>query len=183
MKREPFERGLRKIYAIHGKKAPENPDVIEAIWERIEQLPSEFMAYAIEKLQDMDKLPQNMGKFLKVDLWPEFLSDNPQLRAGASFECLECGGSGFIHAFRIDEGSYNNIREAFECQCRRGEQGWTREKILATGKYGFTDMQLAEANPDHFARYRDKWLACIGKPEEIRKEHEEYTINWVEVDR
>lgn len=182
MKRELFERCLKKIYAIHGKKAPENFDVVDAIYERVETLPPEFMDYAIEKFQDMEKLPANMGKFLKVDLWPEYLSENPQLRARASYECSECGGSGFIRAYRNGDGNYNGALTLFDCECRKGAQGWNRNKILATGKYSFTDMELANANPERFASFREKYLSTIGKPEEVRKEHADYLADWVEVD-
>jgi len=132
MDKNRFSLWIADVYANFGKAKP-GPEIMRAIYSRVEDLPDDFFRFAGEKLADYDDLPRNMGKLLKVMLWPEYLSAHPELRSYAD-RCPECGGSGFI-VRRVDTGRPGYGRDvAFECVCRAGrDQGWTQDRIDMAG--------------------------------------------------
>lgn len=75
-----FQEGLERIYATFARKFPENDRIPEAIYRRVARLPDAFMDFAVARIEDMEKLPANLGRYLFRDLWPEYLDANPELR-------------------------------------------------------------------------------------------------------
>ena len=132
MDKTRFSNWISDVYANFGRAKP-GPEIMRVIYERVEELPDDFFRFAGEKIADYDDLPRNMGKLLKVNLWPEYLSAHPELRSFAD-NCPECGGTGFI-VKRVDTGRPGYGRDvAFECVCRAGQDaGWTRERIEMAG--------------------------------------------------
>ena len=126
-----FSNWISDVYANFGRAKP-GPEIMRVIYERVEGLPDDFFRFAGDKLADYDDLPRNMGKLLKVTLWPEYLAAHPELRSHAD-DCPECGGLGFI-IMRVATGKPNYGRDvAFQCVCRIGDQGWTRKRIEMAG--------------------------------------------------
>lgn len=71
MKMLEFEEGMDAIYAIFGKRSPEGR-VLDVIWERIRWFPDGFMAYAKQCLENEEKLPVNLGRYLVDEVWPAY---------------------------------------------------------------------------------------------------------------
>lgn len=179
MKRELFEDCIDRIFAAFGKREPECR-IMEAIWERVSYFPDSFMEYAEKTLKDEDKLPTNLGKYLAIDLWPEFLGDHPELIAAKRHNCDYCDGSGYYHVWRNDDSAYNGTEYQLKCVCKAGDRGWTRAKIEETGIFTFNDPDSSQAGIEHWRKYRRKLQNVIGHTEELRPRHEEYMQNYVE---
>jgi hypothetical protein len=132
MNNETFLGWMKNLYGTFGKPAPQL-HVVTAAYQRVEGLPDRFFDFALERLQDREMLPQNLGRELRVVLWPEFLEAHPELRSHVA-DCPECGGLGFI-IMRVATGKPNYGRDvAFQCVCRIGQdQGWTRKRIEMAG--------------------------------------------------
>lgn len=80
MNKAYFLERFRDICGVFGRNMfPEH--VQNAVYRQIEALPDAFMDYALSELEREEKLPSNLGRFLKLELWPKYLDNNPQLRA------------------------------------------------------------------------------------------------------
>jgi hypothetical protein len=178
--REIFNQALRRIYAAHGKIAPANPDILAAIWKRVEDLPDAFMAYAETRFADYEKLPGNMGRELKCDLWPEFRGQNPELVTRREERCDLCRNSdfaGMFRAYRDDE-----VRMLFCCSDyaqKNSLRRYTRFEALNEGyalEPQVSDDVRAEIRDAMERRLMDKRFADmgVGNNQPPRKEHADY---------
>lgn len=140
MKRLEFEDGLEAIYAAFGKNMPANAAVIECIWQRIAHLPDEFMQFAKSRLQDMEKLPANLGLYIARDLWSDFKAEHPEkfIRA-QNAGCGKCH-NGLRMLYSPDGGQY-----ATACGCCTD-----RKLIESCGQlddYGIQRLGLSDTRP------------------------------------
>lgn len=120
---------LDEIYAAFGKASP-TPRIRQAVYRKIVDLPNDFMVYAQRRLEDMETLPQNLGRYMLVDLWPDYLAENPQLKAQTR-ACPDCDTKtpGWFTVWKP-----GGERLICECVCRKGnDTGWTRKRALAAG--------------------------------------------------
>lgn len=167
MKRLTFEDGMDEIYAAFGKKSPE-PRVLDAAFRRVENLPDEFMAFCVKRLPDEEKLPQNLGRFMLRELWPEFLDRRPELRSQVMEHapCQRCNMSdmpGYIRVWHTER------REArvFRCTCNNAASGLEQPSDAWLMENGY--VWEAPAVPENH------WLrSLLGRQFRPRPEHEEY---------
>lgn len=89
MSYDRFFDGIEEIFAAFGKKMPEDR-VVQAIYKRVRSLPDGFMDFAVRHFEDEEQLPKNMGHYLLRDLWPEYLSRNPDLKSHEYARCEKC---------------------------------------------------------------------------------------------
>lgn len=129
-----FTQMIVEVFAAFGKREP-TQRIRDAVFRRIANLPDSFLPYAQKRLEDMDSLPQNLGRYLLRELWYDFLDENPRLRAAerSVYGCAECGRhQGTIYAFR-QSGSMT-YEYALDCVCKAGMTlGWTRERAVQAG--------------------------------------------------
>jgi len=129
-----FLAWMKTLYGTFGKPPPQ-AHVVEAAYRRVEGLPDRFFAYALDRLQEREALPQNLGRDLRVVLWPDFLSAHPELRSRAG-DCPECNGDGAIIVTLADpKGRQGHGKTVgFQCVCKVGDaEGWTRDRIIERG--------------------------------------------------
>lgn len=133
-----FEAGMTRIYSIFGKSAPK-PEVLEAVWDRVHDMPDAFLDYAIVLVRDEDMLPRNLGKYLD-SLKPEFWS---QKNGGTGKKekqlgCRDCYKSpGWIYMY----APQTHYETWFPCACGLGETPYDipRTSKATLRKHGYTD--------------------------------------------
>lgn len=163
MEKFKFSSALGEIYAAFGKALP-NPAVVNAIYRRVERLPDDFMAYAVETLQDREDLPKNLGLHLLRTLWPEYLSRHPGLWArGEQYGCDNCRnlkpGNGFFFVWDTD-----GHEKLAKCACNTNPDfaSWpalTRYSALKSGLL-LTDPQM-EAAAGRLSRPDNPWHGLL----------------------
>ena len=125
-----FLSWMKTLYGTFGKAASQ-AHVVDAAYRRVEGMPDAFFTFALEKLEDLDALPQNLGRELRTVLWPEYLAAHPEKRSYAD-TCPECNGQGAIIVRIADpqgRPGYGRDR-AFRCVCAVGnDEGWTWGRI------------------------------------------------------
>lgn len=166
MEKQLFLHRLDEIFAAFGKKYPERR-IEDAIWRRICDLPDDFMAYAQARLEELDKLPGTLGRYLASEIWPEYQARH-RFKGLQDRNCPECRGIGAISAW--DKRGY-----AFSHRCICNGGTWTRERLLESG------MQLEDPA---FERCKNSWTrsteveaaiaATLGKDFPIRERHAEF---------
>lgn len=182
MQYETFLDGYREILATFGKTSTPAPILIDAVFKRVRALPDAFMAYAVKRIQDMEKLPANFGAFLRNELWPDYLDANPQMRArGQEFSCHRCKqGSPGLKAFYSPDG------ETHICAC---DCCTDKRRIDLLGKFpdeelrarGFlTERPLRE--PTEIGRKLAAICASALGEHKPRPEHTSYLKNMEEPD-
>ena len=93
MNKEVFAEWIRDMYATFGKAAPSQA-IMAAVFRRIDSMPTGFLEYAQDRLQDRDTLPQNLGRELRNVLWPEYLQAHPEIRGRETvYGCNNCAES------------------------------------------------------------------------------------------
>lgn len=130
-----FAEWMRTLYGTFGKNNPAQ-HVIHAVYHRVECLPDSFLAYAMERLEDREVLPANLGRELYRVLWPEYRSQHPELVAREDLRgCNACRTSmpGFIWGYQADGHRY-----VFKCRCNDAPQfahlgAWTPRQIVDAG--------------------------------------------------
>lgn len=128
-----FLQGIRQLYATFGKKLPEK-DILDEIFRRVQDMPAEFMAFALTRLQDEEKLPANLGRYLAHEIWADWQIQNGlKTLAVQSVACKECDPRtpGWIPVIR---GMYDYLAK---CVCnsdtRYPEPGRTRQQLVDAG--------------------------------------------------
>lgn len=86
--------GLKEIYAAHGKRLPDE-GIRNAIFKRIQNLPPEFMSFAIAQLEDAPSLPTNLGYHLLRELWPDYRFQHPEITSVHDKVCCPLCISGY----------------------------------------------------------------------------------------
>lgn len=170
---QEFASGIEEIYAIFGKKSPEDK-VNEIIYRRVMNLPPEFMTFAVRHFEEQETLPRNMGFYLTKILWPEYLERNPHLKSYEEKQlcpnCLE-EMPGFRRVYAKEETAQGVVWVPMEVRCQCGiapnprndpiYSDWDLEKMGLKLKCPYPDVQFMAA----------KWRKVIGHNEEQRPEH------------
>ena len=102
-----FDRLIKETYATYGKPDP-RPSVLDAAFKQVSELPDDFILWAAEKLQDADRLPANIGRELRKELFPAWkASQMPTFTAEQFYadmcgdpQCPECRGKGWFYGWR-----------------------------------------------------------------------------------
>jgi len=114
-----------------------------AIFERIHDLPDSFMSFAVEELRDYASLPTNLGREIRIVLWPTYLEKNPQLRArtdnGGCDACRRsAAGAGFFYV-RAPGGKRDAL---IKCVCNK------LPNVAHWKAWSIMDMHTAGIIPD-----------------------------------
>lgn len=134
-----FLDALDDIYAAFGKKMPEQR-IATAAYRRIENLPAEFLPYAKARLEDMEKLPSNLGLFMLKELWPDYRAEHPEKFVNEPLDgCEKCSGG-----LRIIYDKFG-IQYATACQCCTNRD--LIEKCGQLDDYEITSRGLFTAMP------------------------------------
>ena len=111
-----FNRHINRIYGTFGKPSP-SEEVQGAVWEIVQELPNGVMELAVTLLRQEDKLPQNVGGWIKRVAWPAWTERNPQQidrhADNPTGSCPHCGGKGTYTLYN-PQGNYPT---AFVCIC------------------------------------------------------------------
>ena len=123
MRELEFSDRLREIYAIFGKAYPAQA-IVDAIYRQVQNFPDDFMAYAVGYCQNQTDLPRNLGLFLRQQVWPDYLTQNPQKRQAPRC-CPDCNPDtpGFFLAWKPDGTS-------MLCICACNEHSGLESKML-----------------------------------------------------
>lgn len=174
---DKFFNGMEDIYAAFGKKMPEDK-IVQAIYKRVKTLPDAFMDFALKCLEDEEKLPQNLGRYLFRNLWPEYLALHPELKAIEDIACCsKCApdmpGYRKVWQPELVLGQEDYTPRIIRCTCGNAPNP-KKEPI-------FTDDQLLNMGwlikspyADKYPTMPGKWRNVIGKEGEMRQEHKEY---------
>lgn len=130
-----FSNCIARVFAAHGKTFP-STQIAAAIFARVDSLPDGFMPWAAGKLEDFDKLPTNLGRSLRRELWPEYLEKHPELKAKENRgRCNNCSPDleGFFWAWDQDGKRY-----CLKCACNDRQemahwQSWTPRMAVDAG--------------------------------------------------
>lgn len=163
---------IGRIYASFGKNMPSQA-IRDAIFRRVEKFPEAFMAYAEKRLIEQESLPQNLGRYLEQELWPDYKNANPLVGEWRKQEsCPLCHPAmpGFRRVYSAD------FSDCFlwKCPCNTdahyaGQIAWTDELIAQHGLHTYQEwLEWIEENPP---KYAGKYLRVIGHSEPIRPRH------------
>lgn len=175
MRKSYFLDQMEKIYATFGKKTPQEA-VTDEIFNRIEDFPDDFMDYARSRLCDMEALPQNLGRFLARELWPDFRASRPELFTGRTDNgCPLCARDtpGYRRVWNPDNKNWVIL----PCPCnakRKTEFAATDVMIHAMG--WLTEAEAREARKERYPDGISHKHICgmVGHREETGKEHKAY---------
>lgn len=164
-----FSNCMAKVFAAHGKTFPRK-EIADAIFFRVDGLPDEFMSWAAAQLEDFDKLPANLGRSLRRELWPEYLDKHPELRVHERQQrCNNCSPDldGFFWAWNLD-----GTRYCLKCACNaRPEmthwQSWTPRMAVDAG----LTLSEPEAAANRPRSLPSKAQSALGHSEPPRQEH------------
>lgn len=166
---EHFLEKLREIYGTFGKNMAPN-HVQDAIFRRVRDLPDAFMDFALRKLENEVSLPANLGRHLRLELWPDYLDENPQLRAATvPAGCPRCAsGNPGIRNYWEADGTPHTCR----CICNTdprtaGQWTPTDAELLSLGFYLRNPLPTAKYLPPHLRK-------VIGHVEPAREAHRQY---------
>lgn len=130
-----FVDDLDNIFATFGKARPTDR-ILSAAYRHVENLPDDFMRYAKEKLCDAEKLPANLGAYMKNILWPDYKQAYPEkiIRNDRPF-CPRCDpNTAGLKRY------YSHDGEIHLCACDCCTDDWYRSR------FGYwTDFDLEQA--------------------------------------
>lgn len=176
-----FDGYLDNIYAAFGKNRPSSR-IANAIYERVEQLPSEFMEWAKKRLQDEEKLPANLGAYLKNILWPEWKQANPEKIINVERQrCPRCAHNlpGFKRFWEPDSTPHECACDCNHDENDRKNLGYlTDAEILARGWI----LELPEQAWDNERTQGLIRGSLRARMDAQRKAHIDYTQKYVELD-
>lgn len=154
-----FSDALREIYATFGKTYPAQA-VANAIFKRINELPDDFMAFALERCQQREDLPKNLGLFLRQQLWPDYRAAHPEVRQ-AQQACPDCDKDmpGFFTAWR------NGVPVTCICACNTNSD-WVGKILGPMSKRQAREQGLETSPPA-----TDKASMALGHTESLRPAH------------
>lgn len=125
MDRAYFEELMGETFAAFQKADPK-PPVLDAIFKQIDQFPDAFMDWAAEQMQDSDRLPLNIGRHMRRNLWPEWRASQISPATGGRSgdpQCPECHGEGWFHVWKVGAPA-GTAPTAWACRCNRIVDSW-----------------------------------------------------------
>jgi len=152
MDRATFDFEMGRVFDGFQRPAP-RPGAMDEIFYQISMLGGEddhlgnaFISWAAERLRDEEKLPANVGRHMRLVLYPEWLKAVAEAKgtdAGSGdLVCAECGGSGWHQVWRPD-AKPGDGPVAVPCTCNqivelqfRGAEAvrkWTKAGLLDAG--------------------------------------------------
>lgn len=177
MNYDNFYDGIEDIYATFGKKMPETK-VLERIYDRVKQLPDGFIDFAAKRVEDLEKLPQNIGMYLLRELWPDYLEKHSELKSRLDLACCprccpDLPGWRKIYQPEVTgwgEETYKPV--IIRCTCGNAPNP-NHEKVYQD--YELENMGFRLKCPFRWSRDNlpDYMRSSLGE-KEIRPEHEEY---------
>lgn len=180
MQRVVFDNCIDGIYAAFGKNEP-SARISDAIFRRVENLPDEFMLWAEDRLADEERLPANLGAYLKNILWPDFKQAHPEKIVNIPKErCNRCGPTPGIKRF------YGKDWEVFECACDCCKNEWLIQRLGYWTDRELWDMGFSLALPDTAWNNErtQKYIKRVldADLDAVRPAHKAYTERYVEQD-
>lgn len=98
--REPiFTDAVAEIYATFGRAVPAGA-IRDTLFDRTSHIPDEAAPYIVERICDLDRLPQNMSREFR-NAWADWRARNPTRIVRP--DCPACGNSGVRHCWGPDE--------------------------------------------------------------------------------
>ena len=102
-----FDRLVKETYATYGKPDP-RPAVLDAAYKHVADMPDDFIVWASERLQDADRLPPNLGRELRKELYPAWKASQMPTFTNEQFyadmcgdpDCPECHGKGWFYVWK-----------------------------------------------------------------------------------
>ena len=170
-----FTQEFGTIYAAFSKNPP-TKTMRDTLFKRIEHLPDGFMIYARQQLQELESLPQNLGRYILRHLWPDYLDAHPELRSRRQeYSCSLCNQDtpGFRRVYSAD------FRECTlrKCPCnhdprRASAIAWTDDLIHERGLR--TARDFLEWSKGEMPHLPEKFRDAIGNNEPPRERHANY---------
>jgi hypothetical protein len=105
-----FRNEMHRLFGAHAKTA--SRAILDAVWMRVQDKPDEFMIWAVKRLCDEEKLPQNLGRYFEIVLYADWRGSKGYRREALP-GCHECQ-NGFIRAWRQD-----GDRVLLRCLCNQ----------------------------------------------------------------
>lgn len=180
MNKMVFSQCLNEIFSMFGRRMPDQR-ICAMIFKRVEILPDNFMYFAVSHFEDQEKLPSNMGYYLKRILWPEYLNKNPELRSNQYSCCPKCiqGMPGYRQVWEYEKTAVGNFwtPKIIRCTCGnapnpRNERIFSDYELL---QYGFSldtpEIYKNRKVPDSF---KNAILNTIPTAENHALDFEEY---------
>ena len=107
MEKTLFDRLIGETYATYGKPTPRQ-SVLDAAFKFVADFPDEFILWAAEQMQDADRLPPNIGRTLKKDLFPAWRASQMPTFTNEQYyadmcgdpDCPECRGKGWFYVWK-----------------------------------------------------------------------------------
>lgn len=168
MREDYFYEKLREIYATFSKAFPAG-HISAAIFKRVQNLPDDFMDYALTRLENDVSLPQNLGRYLRMELWWDYLEKHPEQSAYYQpIGCFRCKNQPGIRLYWEPDGTVHPCK----CVCNMDPRiahisAPTDAELLALGYF--------LENPCPVTSYMPKQMRdAIGHDEPVRKAHAEY---------
>ena len=147
MERAKFDRVMNEIFAAFQKSQPRQA-VLDVIYDKVADLPDDFIDWAADKIRDEEKLPVNLGRELKR-LWPAFKAETMPAcqpdpyanEASGDPNCPDCKGAGWHYVYPIGCRP-GTAPYAVPCLCNTVVDSWERPPrkasladLKATGKW------------------------------------------------
>lgn len=132
MERTRFDRVMNEVFAAFQKQQPRQA-VLDVIFEKVADLPDDFIDWAAAKLKDEEKLPLNLGRELKR-LWPAFKAETTPVEQYDPYaneqagdpNCPDCRGRGWHYVWPTDPKLYKPgcAEYAVPCLCNTTVDSW-----------------------------------------------------------
>ena len=94
-----FQDMLHTIYATFGRSVP-SQDIRDVLYGRVAGIPDEVAACIVERICDLERLPQNMSREFR-NAWADWRAKNPTRIIRP--DCPACGNIGVRHLWGRDE--------------------------------------------------------------------------------
>ena len=192
MERQDLSEAMNVVFAAFQKPAPREA-VLDAIYKRVSEYPSDFIFWAADKLQEEEKLPMNLGREL-VRMYPAWKAETTPVEQWDPYRneqsgdknCPECKGTGWFYCYPTDPKLYKPglAPYAIPCLCNTVVDSWEHppkkaslEDLRRTGRWTFhRPPDVKNHEPTHLGfslrQLLDRLHAGVGiqgEPEDPRR--------------
>ena len=156
MKRETFQSGLDQIYDIFSGSRRPSSEAKVTWFGRLQHIPEEAVAFIVERICDMERLPANMTLAWK-NLWSDWRAANPS-RIIRPY-CQACGNAGarFLWAPAADGGWRNFSVPCPACQSSESQPPVSLQELEEQGCV----IMPVDYSGGQVAFDRDKGFGCL----------------------